>query len=89
MAALVYGVLSFVGDVLSLLLIVRAVLSFFPPIGRSSPLYGADRLLVRATEPVLQPVRRLLPETGVIDFSPLVSLVVIWLALLILRNLLL
>lgn len=89
MGALVYNVLALIGNVLTLLLVVRAVLSFFPPAGRSSPLYDLDRLLYRVTEPVLQPVRRLLPDMGAIDFSPLVALVVIWLALLVLRNLLL
>ena len=29
------------------------------------------------TEPVLAPIRRLLPQTGMIDFSPLVVLVVL------------
>ncbi len=89
MGALVYNVLALIGNVLTLLLIVRAVLSFFAPPGPSSPLYEIDRLLYRLTEPVLQPIRRLMPDTGVIDFSPLVALVVIWLALLVLRNLLL
>ena len=89
MAAFVYDLLSLVGNLLTLVLIVQAVLSFFPPPGRSSPLYGLDRLLARLTEPVLRPVRRLLPDTGMIDFSPLVAVVVIWLVLLILRNLLL
>ncbi len=89
MGAPVYDVLALLGNVLTLLLIVRAVLSFFPPAGRSSPLFELDRLLHRVTEPVLQPVRRLMPDTGAIDFSPLVALVVIWLALLVLRNLLL
>ena len=35
----------------------------------------AIRLLHRATEPVLVPVRRALPETGGIDLSPLVVLI--------------
>lgn len=88
MAVALYNLLAMIGELLTLLLILRSVLSFFPPAGRSSPLYDFDRLLYRITEPVLVPIRRLMPDTGAIDFSPLVALVVIWLMLLILRNLL-
>ena len=34
--------------------------------------------LQRATEPVLTPVRRFLPNTGVLDFSPIVVFIAIW-----------
>ncbi len=37
------------------------------------------RLLERAVEPALGPIRRLLPRTGGIDFSPLVLIAVLWL----------
>jgi YggT family protein len=87
--ALIYNLLQLIGNILTLLLIVRAILSFFPPTGRASPLYELDRLLYRLTEPVLQPIRAHMPDTGAIDFSPLAALVLIWVALLILRNLLL
>ena len=89
MGAEVYNLLQLIGNLLTLLLILRAILSFFPQSGRASPLYELDRLLYRVTEPVLQPIRAHMPDTGVIDFSPLVALLVIWLALLILRSLLL
>ncbi len=45
---------------------------------------GAPDVLVRLydvvfslTEPVLGPIRRMLPQTGMIDFSPLVVMVVL------------
>ncbi|HET7677501.1 MAG TPA: YggT family protein [Candidatus Limnocylindrales bacterium] len=31
------------------------------------------RFLYETTEPILAPIRRLLPQTGMIDFSPLVA----------------
>ncbi len=37
------------------------------------------RLLERAVEPALGPIRRLLPRTGGIDFSPLILIAVLWL----------
>jgi YggT family protein len=36
--------------------------------------------LQRATEPVLRPIRRILPDTGPLDLSPLVLFLAIWLA---------
>lgn len=88
-AGVVYSALALVGNVLAICLIVRSVLSFFPPPGRLSPLNGLISLLYSLTEPVLRPIRRLLPSTGGIDFSPLVALLGIWVILQILSNLLL
>jgi YggT family protein len=34
--------------------------------------------LYRITEPVLRPIRRLLPNMGGIDISPLIVIVIIW-----------
>ncbi|MCL2474269.1 MAG: YggT family protein [Alphaproteobacteria bacterium] len=41
----------------------------------------------RITEPVLQPIRRVLPNTGTIDFSPLVLIFIIYFIKLFLGNL--
>jgi len=38
---------------------------------------GLGRILFDITEPVLAPIRRILPPLGGIDFSPLVAMVVI------------
>jgi YggT family protein len=35
------------------------------------------RFLFETTEPLLAPIRRVLPKTGMIDFSPLVLLIVL------------
>jgi YggT family protein len=35
------------------------------------------RFLYEATEPILQPIRRVLPQTGMIDYSPIVAFVVL------------
>lgn len=45
--------------------------------------HGLDRL----TEPMYRPIRRLLPNTGGIDFSPMVVLILIAIGDIILRNL--
>ncbi|MGH7376503.1 MAG: YggT family protein [Candidatus Methylomirabilales bacterium] len=49
-------------------LVARAVISWVSP----DPYNPIVQFLIRSTEPVLRPVRRLLPFPGGIDFSPLV-----------------
>lgn len=88
-AGFIYSLLALIGNILSIALIARSVLSFFPPPGRLSPLNGLIQLLYTVTEPVLRPIRRMLPSSGPFDFSPLVALLAIWLILQILQNLLL
>ena len=55
------------------LVLGRVLLSWFDPAGRSQ----LGRFVYSATEPILAPIRRLLPPTGGLDLSPLVVLVVL------------
>lgn len=59
--------------VLWLLVLGRILISWFDPTGRS-PLAA---FLVRTTEPILAPVRRVLPPVGMFDLSSLVVLLVL------------
>lgn len=63
-----------------LVLFVRAVLSWFGPDPRNPVIAFLDRL----TDPMLEPIRRVLGMRGPIDFSPLVAIIV----LMLIRNLL-
>ena len=54
--------------VLWLLVMGRVLMSWVDPTARNS----ASRYLVALTEPMLAPIRRLLPQTGMMDFSPLI-----------------
>ena len=54
--------------VLTLLVLARALLSWFDPGYRTQ----AGKLLVQITEPLLAPIRRILPSTGAIDLSPII-----------------
>ena len=56
-----------------LLVLGRVLLSWFDP-GTG---YRASQLLVQATEPILAPVRRLLPQAGMFDLSAFVVLIVL------------
>jgi YggT family protein len=56
-----------------LLVLGRVLISWFDPTGSSQ----LARFLVQATEPLLAPVRRVMPQTGMLDFSGLVVLLVL------------
>jgi YggT family protein len=68
--------------VLSIAIIARSLLSWFDPAGRTT----IARILIDITEPVVRPIRRVMPQTGMVDFAPLVALLVIFLLQTILRN---
>lgn len=61
-------------DLYTLLIIARVVVSWLD-VSRYHP---AVRFLVDVTEPVLAPVRRLIPPRAGLDLSPMVALVGIW-----------
>jgi len=60
----------------SIILLARVLISWFPV----DPYNPIVRVLHQLTEPLLAPIRRLLPQTGAIDLSPLIGFVVIILA---------
>ena len=59
----------------SLLIIIRIIFSW----GRLSYTNSVMRFLVDVTEPLLGPLRRIIPPLGWLDISPLVALLIIWL----------
>ncbi len=61
-----------VGQVLSLLIIVDALLSFV-----LSPMHPIREAIGRVLQPLYAPIRRILPQTGMLDFSPIVLLLLI------------
>ena len=56
-----------------LLLIARVLLSWTNPTGGG----GLTAFIYQATEPILAPIRRVLPPTGGIDWSPLVAMLLV------------
>jgi YggT family protein len=53
---------------------MRSILSWFP-INRAGPIV---RALDSVTDPVLDPLRRLIPRIGMIDLSPMVAIIVLF-----------
>ena len=58
---------------LFLLILARVLISYVDPRGRSQPAL----FLIQTTEPILSPIRRALPRTGMIDFSPMIVMFVL------------
>ncbi len=67
------SIINLVVQVYAFLFIARAVLSWTG----IDPYHPAAQLLFRLTEPVLAPIRRIMPQTGMIDFSPMVAMLLI------------
>lgn len=57
-------------NIYSLVLLVRALMSWFDPMFRSS----VGRIVFQLTEPVVEPVRRVIRPMGGIDFSIMVTI---------------
>lgn len=59
--------------VIWLLLIARVLLSWTNPTGGG----GLTAFIYQATEPILAPIRRVLPPTGGVDWSPLIAMLLV------------
>lgn len=72
-AAFLANFLRFLVMALWLLILARVILSWVDPGGRSR----FATFVISTTEPILAPVRRILPPTGMFDLSPLIVLLVL------------
>jgi YggT family protein len=65
------NLLSNLIELYTLLIFVRIILSWFP-MNPGGALANVTNVLFRLTEPVLGPVRRVIPSLGPFDISPIV-----------------
>jgi YggT family protein len=63
-------------ELLILAIIGRAILSWFP-IRPGNPFYRIAVILHQVTEPILAPLRRVIPRIGMLDITPLVALLLL------------
>jgi YggT family protein len=68
---LLYGMLS----LYSLLIVMRIIFSW----GRLSYVNRVMRFLINVTDPLLTPLRQVIPPLGMFDISPIVAFIIIWL----------
>ena len=80
MAAGILQVIYFALSVLIILIIIQAILSWLV-VFYVVPRYGAMANFIdainRMAEPIYRPIRKVMPDFGGIDFSPLVVLLII------------
>ena len=76
----VVGLLVLIVQAFLVIVLIRVVFSFISPF----PTNPVSRFAWQVTEPVLAPIRRVLPPMSGIDFSPLV----VWVIAIVLINLL-
>ena len=60
-------------DVLTMLILLRVIVSWYSP----RPTNILVVILHRVTEPLLAPLRRIIPRVGSLDFSPLAAIILI------------
>lgn len=59
-------------NILTLIILIDVILSFF-----LNPFHPLRQTLDSIVEPMLAPIRRIMPQTGMLDFSPLILLILI------------
>ncbi|MBL8658026.1 MAG: YggT family protein [Altererythrobacter sp.] len=87
---IIYEILSMVTNVLVMLIIIQFIIGLlfaFNVINSSNQFLAAFYDAInRLLEPVYRPIRRVLPATGAIDFSPLVLVILLNVVLIVLKG---
>ena len=83
MIGIIINLIDIAANVLSLLVIAHVILSYFV-----SPYHSIRITLAKIVEPMLSPIRRLIPSVQGFDFSPFILILVIQLIEFLLVNLL-
>ena len=68
-----FNLLKLLCEVLTLAIFLRAILSWFSP----RPSNMLVNILYQVTEPLLAPLRRIIPRIGVLDLSPLIAIILL------------
>ena len=68
-------------------ILARVLVSWFN-VSPGSPVFPVIRLIYAITEPIMGPIRKVLPRTGMFDFSPVVALILLHFIRVLARNLL-
>lgn len=66
------SIIYWAGQILSLLVVAEVILSYF-----MSPFHPVRAFINRIVGPLLNPIRRVLPGLGGLDFSPFILLLLI------------
>ncbi len=85
-----YEIISLLTNVLVMLIIIQFVIGLLFAFNVVSPsndfLMAFYNSINRLLDPVLRPIRNLLPQTGAIDFSPLVLIIALQIIMIVLAS---
>ncbi len=70
-AATIVGVIALMLDALAFLLVARALVSWFPDLRR----HQIVQLLYDVTDPIMEPIRRIIPPVGMLDLSVMITVI--------------
>ena len=56
---------------------IRVILSWFVMTSKSGTLVSVYQVLVQVTEPILAPMRRIIPMIGMFDITPIVAFILL------------
>ncbi len=69
----IYEILDTFLLIMQFAIIARAILSWFDRTGQNP----VSQVLIQITDPIIAPIRQIMPRTGMIDLSPMIALFVI------------
>lgn len=83
MGPFIINLIQFLVWIITILVIVQVFLSYF-----MSPYHPVRLFIDRLMNPLLNPIRRIMPQTGMLDLSPMVLIIVVQILGYILQSLL-
>jgi YggT family protein len=72
--AILFVFIGYLANILAIAILIRALLSWIPNLDRRNSLV---QILEQITDPVLMPLRRVIPTIGMIDITPLVAMLLL------------
>ncbi len=67
---ILFNFIAILTQILTIAIFARAIISWFP-VPKDNVVVD---IIVQITDPVLEPLRRIIPTTGFIDFTPLIAI---------------
>lgn len=72
--ALLVSIVAYLVQFLGFAIFARSILSWFP-IDKNGPIF---QVLAAVTDPILEPLRKVIPPIGMIDISPMVAMLALF-----------
>ncbi len=69
-------IVELIVNVLWLAILGRVLLTWFPEVNRNNPIVV---IIYQISEPILSPLRRVVPRMGSFDLTPMIAIILLWL----------